>query len=99
MCDVCVTRVCVDICVNILNISSYIYIFICYYYVVDIYILLFYHYRVLMVDIFIIFLVQITHFGGNSDIFITFRVHQVQIKKVTLNRNKNRGGVPGCPEG
>ena len=52
---------------------------------------LFYPYRVLMVDIFIIFRVQhffrvqITTFSGNSDIFITFRVHQVQIKKVTLN--------------
>ena len=35
-------------------------------------------------------------FRGHSDTFITFRVHQVQIKKVTLNRKK---GVPGCPEG
>ena len=34
------------------------------------------------------------------DIFITFRVHQVQIKKVPLNGNKKKwGGVPGCPEG
>ena len=54
-----------------------------------------------MVDIFIIFRVQ--HFLGNklrlfrvnSDFFITFRVHQVQIKKVTLNRNKN-GGFRGA---
>ena len=30
-------------------------------------------------------------FRVNSAIFITFRVHQVQIKKVTLNRNKKRG--------
>ena len=48
-------------------------------------------FRVLMVDILIRFRVQhilgykLRLFRGNSDIFITFRVHQVQIKKVTLN--------------
>ena len=59
-----------------------------------------------MVDIFSIFRVQhyfrvqITTFSGQySDIFITFRVHQLQIKKVHLNGNKKKGGVPGCPEG
>ena len=51
-----------------------------------------------MVDILIIFWVQqffrvqITTFSGKSDIFIIFRVHQVQIKKVTLNPNIKRGG-------
>ena len=60
-----------------------------------IYIPLFCPYRVLMVDIFIIFRVQ--HFFGyklwlfhvNSDIFIIFRVHQVKLQKVPLNGNKN----------
>ena len=68
-----------------------------------IYIQLFCLFRVLMVDIFIIFRVQhlfrvqITTFGGAIVIFYTFRVHQVQIKKVTLNRNLNKGGGSGVP--
>ena len=56
-----------------------------------------------MVDIFIIFRVQhffrvqITEFRVNSDIFIIFRVHQVKLQKVRLNKDKNkRGGFRGA---
>ena len=60
---------------------------------------------VLMLSILIIF-GYITFFGYrfgqmrvNTDIFITFRLHQVKLRKVPLNRNKKRGGVvPVCPE-
>ena len=41
---------------------------------------------------------KLQFFRDNSDIFNTFRVHQVQIKKVTLNQNKKRGGS-GVPRG
>ena len=70
-------------------------------YIFYIYIKLFCLFRV---DIFIISSVQhffrvykLRLFRVNCDIFITFRVHQAQIKKVTLNRNKK--WVLGCPEG
>ena len=35
-------------------------------------------------------------FRVNSNIFIAFQVHQVQIAKVTLNRNKKEGGFRGA---
>ena len=38
-------------------------------------------------------------FWGAIVIFYTFRVHQVQIKKVTLNRNLKKGGGSGVPRG
>ena len=37
-------------------------------------------------------------FRVNSDIFIIFRVHQVQLQKVPLNGNKKKGGS-GVPRG
>ena len=33
------------------------------------------------------------------DIFIIFRVHQVQLQKVPLNGNKNKKGGSGVPRG
>ena len=35
----------------------------------------------------------------NIVIFITFRVHQIQLQKPPLNRNKKKRGVPWCPDG
>ena len=36
---------------------------------------------------------KLRQFRVNSDIFITFRVHQVQLQKVPLNRNFKKGGI------
>ena len=57
-----------------------------------------------MVNIFIIFRVQHFHrvqiTGSDiSDIFNTFRVHQVQLKRVPLNGNKKIRGDSGVPRG
>ena len=60
---------------------------------------LFCPYRVLMADIFSIFRgYKLRLFRVDSDIFIIFRVHQVQLQKVLLNGNKKMGGS-GVPRG
>ena len=82
---------------NEMIIYIYIYIYI--------YIPLFCQYRVLMVDILSYFGCstflgyKLRLFRVNSDIFIIFRVHPVQLQKVPLNRNLKNGVVLGCPEG
>ena len=71
-------------------------------YILCMYIPLLFQFRVLMVDIFIMFRVkhffpvQITVISGQWFYFYYISVHQVQIKKLTLNRNKKKGGSRGA---
>ena len=56
-------------------------------------------FRVLTVDIFKRFWVQYffrVQIDVHIVIFITFRVHRVQIQKLTLNRNRKKGGSSGA---